>query len=68
MCNPTDEIQFKCFSLDRVLEVEPDFESDHDHDHDDDITSVSFVSDTPLDFENSKIGLENFGKQKDKIF
>ena len=35
-----------------MLEVEPDFlESDHDHDHDDDITSVSFVSDTPLDFE-----------------
>ena len=40
------------FSLDRVLEVEPDFlESDHDHEHDDDITSVSFVSETPLDFE-----------------
>ena len=40
------------FSLDRVLEVEPDFlDSDHDHEHDDDITSVSFVSETPLDFE-----------------
>jgi G3E family GTPase len=40
------------FTLERVLEVEPDFlESDHDHEHDDDITSVSFVSDTPLDFE-----------------
>ena len=35
-----------------MLEVEPDFlDSDHDHDHDDDITSVSFVSDTPLDFD-----------------
>ena len=50
---PLDEIVgLNAFSLDRVLEVEPDFlESDHDHDHDDDITSVSFVSDTPLDFE-----------------
>ena len=38
------------FSLDRVLEVEPDFlESEHDHEHDDDVTSVSFVSETPLD-------------------
>ena len=50
---PLDEIVgLNAFSLDRVLEVEPDFlDSDHDHDHDDDITSVSFVSDTPLDFE-----------------
>lgn len=50
---PLEEIVgLNAFSLDRVLEVEPDFlESDHDHDHDDDITSVSFVSDTPLDFE-----------------
>ncbi len=40
------------FSLDRVLEVEPDFlTSDHDHDHDDDVTSVSFVSETPLDLD-----------------
>ena len=50
---PLDEIVgLNAFSLDRVLEVEPDFlESDHDHEHDDDITSISFVSDTPLDFE-----------------
>ena len=50
---PLEEIVgLNAFSLDRVLEVEPDFlESDHDPDHDDDITSVSFVSDTPLDFE-----------------
>lgn len=50
---PLEEIVgLNAFSLDRVLEVEPDFlDSDHDHDHDDDITSVSFVSDTPLDFE-----------------
>ena len=50
---PLEEIVgLNAFSLDRVLEVEPDFlESDHDHDHDDDITSISFVSDTPLDFE-----------------
>ena len=26
-------------------------DSDHDHEHDDDVTSVSFVSDTPLDLE-----------------
>lgn len=49
---PLEEVVgLNAFSLDRVLEVEPDFlDSDHDHDHDDDITSVSFVSDTPLDF------------------
>tara|TARA_A100001011_G_C14066021_1_gene738205 strand:- start:109 stop:831 length:723 start_codon:yes stop_codon:yes gene_type:complete len=50
---PLDEVLgLNAFSLNRVLEVEPDFlESDHDHDHDDDITSLSFVSDTPLDLE-----------------
>ena len=50
---PLDEVVgLNAFSLDRVLEVEPDFlDSDHDHAHDDDITSVSFVSETPLDFE-----------------
>ena len=50
---PLEEIVgLNAFSLDRVLEVEPDFlDSDHDHDHDDDITSVSFVSDTKLDFD-----------------
>ena len=50
---PLEEVVgLNAFSLDRVLEVEPDFlESDHDHEHDDDIKSVSFVSETPLDFE-----------------
>jgi len=50
---PLEEVVgLNAFSLDRVLEVEPDFlDSDHDHDHDDDITSVSFVSDTQLDFD-----------------
>ena len=50
---PLDEvIGLNSFSLDRVLEVEPDFlTSDHDHDHDDDVKSISFVSDTPLDLE-----------------
>ena len=50
---PLDKIlNLDAFSLKRVLEVEPDFlESDHDHEHDDDVTSVSFVSDTPLDME-----------------
>ncbi len=50
---PMEEIiGLNAFSLERVLEVEPDFlESDHDHEHDDDITSVSFISEKPLDFE-----------------
>ena len=50
---PLDQIVgLNAFSLERILEVEPDFlDSDHDHDHDDDITSLSFVSDTPLDME-----------------
>ena len=40
------------FSLERILEVEPDFlDSDHDHEHDDDVTSVSYVSEEPLDLE-----------------
>ena len=45
-------IGLNAFSLDRVLEVEPDFlDSDHDHEHDDDIKSLSFISETPLDLE-----------------
>ena len=50
---PLDQIVgLNAFSLERILEVEPDFlDSDHDHDHDDDITSLSFVSDIPLDME-----------------
>ncbi len=50
---PLDKVLgLNAFSLDRVLEVEPDFlTSDHNHEHDDDVTSVSFISDTPLDLE-----------------
>ena len=50
---PLDQIVgLNAFSLERILEVEPDFlDSDHDHDHDDDITSLSFVSNIPLDME-----------------
>ena len=34
------------------MEVEPDFlDSDHDHEHDDDVTSVSYISEEPLDLE-----------------
>jgi len=45
-------VGLNAFSLERILEVEPDFlDSDHDHDHDDDITSLSFVSEIPLDME-----------------
>ena len=52
---PLDEVVgLNAFSLDRILEVEPDFlepDHDHDHEHDDDVTSLSFVSDTPLDMD-----------------
>ena len=50
---PLKEIlNLDAFSLKRILEVEPDFlDSDHDHEHDDDITSLSFVSNTPLNME-----------------
>ena len=50
---PLNEIlDLDAFSLKRVLDVEPDFlTSDHDHEHDDDVTSLSFVTDTPLDME-----------------
>jgi G3E family GTPase len=44
-------IGLNAFSLDRVLEVEPDFlTSDHDHEHDDDVKSISLVTNVPLDF------------------
>ena len=58
---PLEEVVgLNAFSLDRVLEVEPDFlDSDHDHEHDDDITSVSFVSETPLDFEKFQTWFAN---------
>ncbi|MEZ8027625.1 CobW family GTP-binding protein [Enterovibrio norvegicus] len=47
-----DIIGLKAFSLDRVLEFEPDFlASEHAHEHDHDVTSVSFTTDTPLDLE-----------------
>ena len=50
---PLEEIlDLNAFSLKRVLEVEPDFlESDHDHEHDDDVTSVSYVTEKPLDMD-----------------
>ncbi len=45
-------IGLNSFSLDRVLEVEPDFlTSDHDHEHDDDVKSISITSDVPLDLD-----------------
>lgn len=59
-------IGLNSFSLDRVLEVEPDFlTSDHDHEHDEDITSMSLISDVPLDstkFQNWFSGiLQTYG-------
>ena len=42
----------KAFSLERVLEIEPNFlTGDHEHEHEEDITSVSLQSDIPLDPE-----------------
>ncbi|MFT3688558.1 CobW family GTP-binding protein [Paenirhodobacter sp.] len=38
------------FSLERVLEIEPDFlDGDHEHEHEEDITSISLHADAPLD-------------------
>ena len=45
-------LNLDAFNLKRILDTEPDFlTSDHNHEHDDDVTSLSFVSDTPLDME-----------------
>ena len=50
--NLDEVIGLNAFSLDRVLEVEPDFlTSDHDHEHDDVVKSLSLTSDVPLDLE-----------------
>ncbi|MEC8585000.1 MAG: GTP-binding protein [Pseudomonadota bacterium] len=50
--NLDEVLGLKAFSLDRVLEVEPDFlTSDHDHEHDDDVKSISLVGDAPLDLD-----------------
>ncbi|HEY1886553.1 MAG TPA: GTP-binding protein [Roseiarcus sp.] len=38
------------FSLDRILEVEPDFlDGDHAHEHDDEVASLSLMSERPMD-------------------
>jgi G3E family GTPase len=38
------------FSLDRILEVEPDFlDGDHAHEHDDEVSSLSLMSERPMD-------------------
>ena len=50
--NLDEVLGLKAFSLDRVLQVEPDFlTSDHDHEHDDDVKSISLVADAPLDLD-----------------
>lgn len=50
--NLDEVLGLKAFSLDRVLEVEPDFlTSDHDYEHDDDVKSISLVADAPLDLD-----------------
>jgi G3E family GTPase len=41
------------FDLDRILAVEPDFlEEGHEHEHDDNVSSVSLISDTPLNSQH----------------
>ncbi|MCM5552978.1 GTP-binding protein [Pleomorphomonas sp. NRK KF1] len=38
------------FNLDRILEIEPEFlDGDHEHDHDTAVSSLSLVSDDPID-------------------
>ena len=63
---PLNEVlDLNAFSLDRVLEVEPDFlESDHDHEHDDDVTSLSFVSKNPLDMDKFQAWFGNLLQEK----
>ncbi|KKB12272.1 cobalamin biosynthesis protein CobW [Devosia geojensis] len=51
-CNlPLDQVLGRdAFNLKRVLEIEPDFlTEEHDHEHDEDVTSISLISDKPLD-------------------
>jgi G3E family GTPase len=46
----TEVLDRNAFSLERILEVEPEFlESMHAHEHDDHVTSLSLVSNEPLD-------------------
>ena len=46
----SDVLGRDAFSLDRILEVEPDFLSSlHEHEHDDYVSSLSLVTDQPLD-------------------
>ena len=48
----TDVMDRGAFDLARILEMEPDFlTGEDDHEHDDAVTSVSLVSDRPLDRE-----------------
>ena len=58
-----DIVGLNAFSSECVLKVEPDF-LDSYHDHDDEITSASFVSETPLDFEKLQKWLETILKNR----
>lgn len=46
------------FSLDAILEIEPDFLRDVSHEHDDDVSSFVFSSERPFDLEKLEIFLE----------
>ena len=46
----TDVLDRNAFSLEKILEVEPEFlNSMHEHEHDDDVSSLSLTSNQPLD-------------------
>lgn len=46
----TEVLDRNAFSLERILEIEPEFlNSTHEHEHDDDVTSLSLVSNEALD-------------------
>jgi len=46
-----DLLDIRGFSLDAILEIEPDFLTDVEHEHDDDVTSFVFREERPLDLQ-----------------
>ena len=54
--------------LERVLEFEPDFKSDHDHEHDDDVTSISFDMTSHWTSRNFNLGLTKLLQTKARTF
>jgi G3E family GTPase len=46
-----DLLDIRCFNLNAILEIEPDFLADVEHEHDDEVTSFVFREDRPLDLD-----------------